>query len=228
MPSGKIRRTAQDSLPTRLEERALGAVRRQLERPAVRRRGLGPALQASQHVGPRGVQVRVGLEGPVGRDAVHHREAHLGSVGHRDGDREVELDDRGRVHPGEGRVERRDLRPVRVGRRRGLVVERRDRRLELIRAGPAGRERPLHEGAALADPSGVPARPILVVEQDELALRADPGLAPGVVEEHQRQQPDASGSSGSNDDHDPGQPDRLDREFAPDQARRRTRRCSPR
>ena len=48
-------------------------------------------------------------------------------------------------------------------------------------------------------------------------LGSDAGLTSGVVEEHERQQTDRLGFVGEQRHHDPGQPDRLDRELAPDE-----------
>ena len=80
--------------------------------------------------------------------------------------------------------------------------------------GPAGRQRALDERPALGDPAGVPARPVLVVEQDELPVRPDPRLPASVVEEHQRQQAHDLGLVGEQRPHDPRQADRLARELA--------------
>ena len=74
-----------------------------------------------------------------------------------------------------------------------------------------------HERLALGDPRGVPARSVLVVEQDQLAGRADPRLAAGVVQQHQRQQAGRLGLVGEQRDHEPCQPDRLGAQLAPDQ-----------
>ena len=82
-----------------------------------------------------------------------------------------------------------------VSRRGRLVVEGRDRRLELVRPGPAGRS----ARSTSARPSSiarVPARAVLVVEQHEVAAVADPRVAPGVVEQHQREQPGRLGLVG--------------------------------
>ena len=111
-----------------------------------------------------------------------------GPVGHRDGHGLVEGDDRGRVDPAQRLVQQGDLLPVGLGRGRRAVVQRGDGRLELVRAGPTHAQRPLDEGRALGDPLRVPARPILVLEQDEVAGGVDPRLATGVVQEHQGEQ----------------------------------------
>ena len=72
----------------------------------------------------------------------------------------------------------------------------------------------------------VPARSVLVVEQDQLPGRPDAGLAPGVVEQHQCQQPGRLGLVGEQRDHDPCQPDRLGAQLPADQRVARRRRVS--
>ena len=84
-------------------------------------------------------------------------------------------------------------------------------------------ERPLDERGALLDPGAVPATPILVVEEDELAVGADAGLAARIVQEHQGQQAERLGLVRHQPDQDAAEPDRLRAQLAPDErlARRR-------
>ena len=96
-------------------------------------------------------------------------------------------------------------------------MEDRDRRLDLVRTRPAGRDGPVDEGAPLLDGRLVPARAVLVLEQHEVAALADAGIAPGVMEQHQRQQPGRLGLVGEQRDHDPCQADRLGAQLAADQ-----------
>ena len=120
-------------------------------------------------------------------DPVDQREARLRPFGHRDRDRAVQLDDRGGPPREQLPVERGDLRPV------GLVleVERRDRRLELVRAGPAEPQGAVEQAAALLDPGPVPERAVLLLQQHERLAASR--LAAGVVEEHQRRQAERLG-----------------------------------
>ena len=90
-------------------------------------------------------------------------------------------------------------------------MECRDRRLELVRPDPPHPHRPVEQLPPLVDPGPVPARAVLVLEQHELAARPRPRLAPRVVEEHQRQQPEDLGLVGHQRREDPGQADRLRR-----------------
>ena len=105
-----------------------------------------------------------------------------------------------------------------VGARvRGDVVERRDRRLDLVRPGPAHPQRAIQERLALVDLGAVPAAAVLVLEEHELAVRPGPRVAPRVVQEHQREQAERLGLVGHELGEDARQPDRLGRELAPDE-----------
>ena len=152
---------------------------------------------------------------PSASDAVHHREADLGPVGHRDRHREVELDDRGRVHPGEGRVQRRDLRPVRVGR--GRRPRRGARRWP-----PGAGTGPARPAASARSTSARPSAIRAASQRDRSwsssrtssPSGADPRLPASVVEEHQREEAHDLRLVGEQRPHDPGQADRLARELA--------------
>jgi hypothetical protein len=64
-----------------------------------------------------------------------------------------------------------------------------DRGLCLELAEAVAGQRGLQHGDALGDHPGVPPAPVLLGERHEAAVRAGPRPAPGVVEQHQRQQP---------------------------------------
>ena len=72
---------------------------------------------------------------------VEQVETSLRTVHHRLGDGAVQRDRRAGRHPLEQPVERHDLRPIGLGRRRRLVVECGDRRLQLVAAESSGGER---------------------------------------------------------------------------------------
>ena len=97
--------------------------------------------------------------------SVDDLEPRLGPVGHRDGHRAVELDHRRGGQLREPAVEEGDLRPV----RRLLVMERRDRSLQLVGARNTQREPSLEGAPSLLDPARVPEVSILVGEQHELS-----------------------------------------------------------
>ena len=92
-----------------------------------------------------------------------------------------------------------------------------DRRLELVRPGALHPQGPLDEPAALLDPVAIPARAVLVLEQDQVAGRRHARLAAGVLEEHQGEQPERLRLVGHQLGQDPGQADRLDRQLAADE-----------
>src|SRR5262249_53008647 len=91
----------------------------------------------------------------------------------------------------------------------------RDRGLDLVRPGPAEAQRPIEVRLALVDLGAIPARTVLVLEQNELAGRPGPSLAPGVVEEHEREKPERLWFVGHQLDEDAPEPDRLGRQLAP-------------
>ncbi len=69
-------------------------------------------------------------------------------------------------------------------------MERRDRGLDLVGPRPADLEGAAQKHLPFADPDAIPARSILVVEQDQLTPCPHPGFAASVVEQHQREQPE--------------------------------------
>ena len=155
----------------------------------------------------------VAVERAVARERVDQVQPLRRAVRHRHRDRLVQRHHRAGLDAAELGVEQRDLAPVgRAGPRR-LRVDRGDRRLERVRARrPPQRERAVDERQRLADHRAVPALAILLLEQHEVAVRADPRLAPRVVEEHQREQPGRLRLVGQQQVDDPGEPDRLRRE----------------
>ena len=112
-----------------LEVRALDGIGRELDRAAVRASRLVGAAQASKEVGAGRVVQVVRVE-PF--DRVDDREPVRRVGRHRHRDAAVQRHDRRAGDALELGVERRDLRPVRLL----LDVERGDRRLQLVDAGP--------------------------------------------------------------------------------------------
>ena len=90
-----------------------------------------------------------------------------------------------------------------------LAVERRDRRLELVRAGRRSGERAVERAAALLDLVRVPEAAVLLVEQHELAGRRDPRVAARVLQEQQRVQAVRLGLVRHQRREHSGEPDRL-------------------
>jgi hypothetical protein len=95
-----------------------------------------------------------------------HRETRSWSVDHRDGDRPIERHDGARRDLFEHVVQREDLRPVGLVGARRFVVDRGDRRLQLIRAGRSLAEGGGDQAHALVDLSCVPQVAILFGERN--------------------------------------------------------------
>ena len=96
-------------------------------------------------------------------------------------------------------------------------MARGDRGLQLVRprlAGPQGLGEQL---LTLGDLRPVPARAVLVGQQDQVARRADPAAAARVGQQQQRQQPCHLGLARHQRGQRAGQPDRLVAQIAPDQ-----------
>ena len=155
----------------------------------------------------------VAVERAVAGERVDQVQPLRRAVGHRDRDRLVQRHHRAGLDAAELRVEQRDLAPVgRAGPRR-LRVDRGDRRLQRVRARrPPQRQRAVDERQRLADHRAVPALAVLLLEQHEVAVGADPRRAPRVVEEHQREQARRLRLVGQQQVDDPREPDRLRRE----------------
>ena len=103
-------------------------------------------------------------------------------------------------------------------------MERGDRRLDLVRAGASDPERAVR---AASRPSSISARSQRLRSWSSRStsspVRPGPRLAPGVVQEHQREQAERLGLVGHELGEDARQADRLARELAPNErlARRR-------
>ena len=112
-------------------------------------------------------------------------------------------------------------------------MERRDRRLDDVRAAALQREGPVERLAPARDLRGVPARPVLVGEQHEL-VAVEPGRAARVVEQHQRQEPVHLGLVRHQLGERRAEPERLGRQvdaaavaLVEDQVDDREHRCQP-
>ena len=113
-------------------------------------------------------------------------------------------------------VEVGDPRPVRAA----LVdVAGRDRRLHLERSRALQAGRRLQATPSLGDGGVVPQVPVLFVEHDQVTGVIHPGGAAGIVEEHQRQQPERLGLVGHQGAQDTVEPYRLGGQATADQVR---------
>ena len=129
----------------------------------------------------------VAAERRLGGEGVDEREAGGGSRGHRDGDGAVQLDDGRRRAPGQDAVQLRDARPVRLlGRPRARVTGR-DRALERVRAvGAPERLGPRQRRQPAPDEQRIPARAVLVEQQDRLSRRPRARARARRLDLHQR------------------------------------------
>ena len=125
----------------------------------------------------------------VGIEGGQELEAGLGAAdhGHRDG--LVEGDHRVRRDRRQQLVQGQDLAPVGVLGGGRLVMDRRDRRLDLVRPEPGMGQGIGDEGHALGDARRIPERAVLLGQRDEAAVGAGPGAASRIGQEHQCQQP---------------------------------------
>ncbi len=160
------------------------------------------------------------VEGPeraeTGPRAVHH--------GHRD--RPVERHDRPRGDGVEHVVQREDLRPVRLLGARCFVVDRGDRRLQLVRADRRRAERARDERHPFLDLRSIPAIALLLRERDDGAVRTRPRCAAGIGQEHEREQAGDLRLAGQRLVQHPRQTDRFGGERAPVQGGARGRRVA--
>jgi hypothetical protein len=67
-------------------------------------------------------------------------------------------------------------------------VQRRDRRLHLIRPGRAMAHRLVDERQPLGDEDAVPARAILILEEHDVAVAVEPRVGARVLQQHERQE----------------------------------------
>ncbi len=93
----------------------------------------------------------------------------------------------------------------------------RDRGLQLVRSRPTRLQGLPDQGDPLPDPGAIPARPILVLEEDELATDAGSRVAPRIVQEHQGEQTDRLRLVRQERDQRPRKADRLAGQLVPDQ-----------
>ncbi len=103
-------------------------------------------------------------------------------------DRSVETHHRAVRHAHEDVVEDDDLVPVRLRPRSGLRMQRRDRRLHLVRTARPHCARALQRRNAVGDRRVIPQRAVLVRQQHHLARCIEPRFGPREIELHQDEQ----------------------------------------
>jgi hypothetical protein len=151
--------------------------------------------ESFEQVAPDRGQQRVAAQGRVVRDRVDDAQRDRGPVRHRDRDRAVELDHRGRVELAEGLVEADDAEPVGVvgGDRAGVAGGQLG--LQDVRPGPPApaalraRRRRRQRGQAVRDQQPVPAAAVLLEQRDRDAAGPGAGRDAGRLDLHQRDQP---------------------------------------
>ncbi len=152
---------------------------------------------------------------------VDQAHALLDVAGERDGSGVIEAGDRRAVEL-QQRLVRRDH-----GRRvRPLGVAGGDRRLELVEPGAAERLGALEHPQALVDLARIPEVAVLVGEQHELTVGREARVAAGVLQQHQRQQPERLGLVGHQHAEQLREPDRLAAEVTANEGRASARRVA--
>jgi hypothetical protein len=126
--------------------------------------------------------------------------------------RAVERDHRVGGDTFEDLVQQVHLTPVRVLGGTGVGVSRGDRRLELVGTELRAGHRLTDQGGALGDQLAVPPFPVLFGERDQVTARRGPRGAPGVGQQHQREQPGHLPVGGQLPADHAGEADRLARE----------------
>ena len=164
-------------------------------------------------------------------ELVHQREAALELARHRDGDRAVELDHRRWVHA--GRARRTGRRSARQSVAAAVGACACTAAIAACSAyGPGGRppgaQRGFDQRRALVDLRAVPARPVLLLEQHDVARLVQAGRAPRVVQQHEREQPLRLGVRRQQLDQHAPEPDGLLAQLVPHQPRAEAGGSSPR
>ena len=129
------------------------------------------------------------MAGQAGVHAGQGRESGRRPVGLADRDGPVERHDRAPGEPQQIVVPADDLHPVGLLGARRVGVQGGDGGLGLELPEPVATQRRLQDGDALGDQRGVPAGAVLLGQGDQAAVPPGPRRSPGVVQQHQRQQP---------------------------------------
>ncbi len=180
--------------------------RRQLQGPVELRRGLHGSPGPQQQLRPRRrQQVVAGQPLDPGQPA----QPGLRTVGQADRDRVVQFHHRRAGHRGQLPVQGRDRRPVGLAGGAGVRVLGHDQRLELEHPGPAAGQRGAQHPVRPDDHRQIPGRPVLVVEQNEVAGGVEASGRAGPVEQLQGEQAARLRILRGQRDHQFGEPDGL-------------------
>src|ERR1700674_3902851 len=171
-----------------LEERALREVLGQVQGASLRRSRLFATAEVVQQLGVCGMEQVIAVQ--HGRDRLQLMQRRRRTLDLPERDRTVEPDNRRRRQREQHVVQHDDLKPVRRLETGCLRMARGNRRLELVRPGPAEACRPCDQGNRLGHQGGVPSGAILIGKQDQLAGLRESGVATREMKLHQREQPE--------------------------------------
>src|SRR5439155_512472 len=169
------------------EQLTLAGVAGERGRALELRASFAEAAELLEEVPAHARQEVVALERRLRPQPVHELEARGGTESHRDRHRTIQLHDGGWRELGERIVERRDARPVRLRGGTRSRVAGGDRGLQRVRAERAAELLgPLECGETTMDEDVIPARAVLIEEQDGLSRRADARARARGLDLHQR------------------------------------------
>ena len=138
-----------------------------------------------EEVRANGIQPVVTSEPFVRVERFQQLQTGPGTLNHRRRDRMVERHHGVLGHAFEQAVQREYLRPIGVLGPHRFVVKRCNRRLQLIGAHRAARQRFADEGHAFRDRLAVPPQAILFRQRDQLAFGSRARIAAGIGQQHQ-------------------------------------------
>ena len=162
---------------------------------ALSKKGLRRLIQASEppaQLAARRMRQRILVELATAHQRIDERQTGGRTIAHRNRRRPIERADRRGFEPKQDVVEAHDLSPVGLCRARRFTVHGRNRRLNDIRPDPPAREGAFDQRGAFGDLGMAPQCPVLILEKNQLSGRTASCRAPRIVQEHHRQQADAT------------------------------------
>ena len=158
-------------------------------------------------------------QGVGGHQLVDQLEPGGRTLGHGNGHRPVQRHHGRRRQLHELSIEKGDLPPVGVFRHDRGGVARGDGGLHLVGPRAALAQSGVQQPASLDDASVVPARSVLVLERDQVTRAVNPSRPPGVMEEHERENPERLGFVRHELTQQTAQPHGLVAKITPDHSR---------
>ena len=175
---------------TAFQEAALRSLPGEFERTLVGRHSFREATESATQISTRGVREIIFAQVAARKEGVDQRDSRRRAVAHSDGRGPVELH-HGRIFDAQQHVVKsHDLPPV--GRRGGcgFGVDGGDCGLQRVRPKSSRSQGPFHQCGPLANLFVIPQGAVLLVEQQQFAIGGSPRGTPGIVQQHQAQQPD--------------------------------------